>query len=79
MKGCTALADLVGLDEPLDPASMRFTVKVAKSCRSCLFNGQRASVCFAATAVAKRSDLPDCDLGFVYVPIPIDERQLTID
>lgn len=74
-----ALADLVGLDDPLDPASMRFTVKVAKSCRSCLFNGQRASVCFLATAIAQRSDLPDCDAGFAYVPITIDERQLSIE
>lgn len=74
-----ALADLVGADEPLDPASMRFTVRVAKSCRGCLFAGQRASVCHQAAAVAIRALLPDCDDGFAYVPIPIDPRQLTIE
>jgi len=75
----TFLGDLIGRDEPINPADMRFTVKVAKSCRSCLFDGQRASVCHQAAAVAMRADLPDCDSGFIYVPIPIDERQLTID
>lgn len=74
----TALADLVGLAEPLDPASMRFTVKVATSCRGCLFSGQRSSVCHQASAVAVRADLPDCDAGFVYVALAVDPRQLTI-
>lgn len=73
------LADLVGLAEPLEPSTMRFAVKVATSCRGCLFAGQRASVCHQASAVAMRADLPDCDRGFVYVPIPIDARQLTIE
>lgn len=75
----TFLGDLIGRDEPINPADMRFTVKVAKSCRSCLFDGQRTSVCHQAATVARRADLPDCDDGFVYVPIPIDERQLTLD
>lgn len=75
----TALADLVGLADPLEPAAIRFTVKVATSCRGCLFAGQRASVCHQASAVAVRADLPDCDSGFVYVTVPIDPRQLTID
>lgn len=74
----TALADLVGLAEPLEPSAMRFTVKVATSCRNCLFDGQRASVCHQASAVAVRASLPDCDDGFVYVAVPVDPRQLTI-
>lgn len=74
-----ALSKLVGMDDPLDPSRILFTTKSAKSCRGCLFSGQRASVCHQAAAVALRADLPDCDRGFVYVPIPIDERQLTLD
>lgn len=78
MRGYTPLSDLVGLAEPLDPAAMRFTVKAATSCRNCLFEGQRSSVCHKASAVAVRADLPDCDAGFVYVTVPVDPRQLTI-
>jgi hypothetical protein len=74
----TALADLVGLDDPVEPAAMRFRAKPGKSCSGCLFKGQRARVCAEATRIALRAELPDCDDGFVYVPILTDPRQLTI-
>lgn len=76
--GMRPLADLVGLDDPVEPAAMRFTAKPGKSCSCCLFKGQRARICAKATSIALRSDLPDCDDGFVYVPILTDPRQLTI-
>lgn len=74
----TALADLVGLAEPLDPHQMRFTVKPAKSCRGCLFDGQRASVCLVASSLAAKAGLPDCDEGYVYVSVQTDPRQVEI-
>lgn len=74
----TALADLVGLAEPLDPAAMRFTTKPGTSCRGCLFAGQRSDVCKEATKVALRAELADCDLGVIYIAVPLDPRQLTI-
>lgn len=74
----TALSDLVGQDEPVEPAMMRFTTKPAKSCRFCLFEGQRSRVCKEATRIALRAGLEDCDSGFVYVAILVDKRQLTI-
>lgn len=78
MKGFTALADLVGNDDPIEPAMMRFTTKAAKSCRGCLFEGQRSRVCKEATRIALRAGLADCDEGHVYVAVLIDKRQLTI-
>ncbi len=79
----TALADLVGMDEPLDPATMRYKASAAipdrPDCSGCVFRGQRSKVCKEATRLALRADLPDCDDGFVYVAIPVDPRQLTID
>lgn len=74
----TALADLVGLAEPLEPSQMRFTTKPAKSCTGCLFDGQRSPVCRQATFVALRAGQPDCDDGHIYVAVPVDPRQLTI-
>lgn len=75
----TALADLVGLADPLDPSQMRFTTKPAKSCHGCLFASQRSSVCRQASFVATRANLADCDEGVIYVALPSDPRQLTID
>lgn len=74
----TALADLVGLADPLDPRQMRFTVKPGKSCAGCLFSGQRSSVCKVAASLGALAGLPDCDTGYVYVPVAVDPRQLSI-
>lgn len=74
----TALSDLVGLADPLDPAQMRFTSRPAKSCAGCLFSSQRASVCHTASSVAVRAGLHDCDEGVVYVSLQIDPRQIEI-
>lgn len=74
----TALSDLVGLADPLDPAQMRFTARPAKSCRGCVFDGQRASVCRQASSLAVLAELPDCDQGVIYVALEIDPRQIEI-
>lgn len=79
MRGYTPLSDLVGLDDPLDPSEMRYTTKAAKTCRTCIFYGQRSSVCKEASRLAVLSELADCESDVVYVPIPIDSRQLTIE
>ena len=78
----TALAELVGMDEPLDPATMRYKAAAAipdrPDCSGCVFRGQRSKVCKEATRLALRAGLPDCDDGYVYQLIEVDPRQLTI-
>lgn len=53
--------------EPLSPESIQFTVKRARSCRGCLFDGQHSSVCDRACTVAQRAELDHCERGFIYV------------
>jgi len=79
MRGMTALADLIGMAEPVDPSQMRFTTKHGASCHACIFKGQRAAVCREASRLAVLAGLEDCDREVVYVPLPIDTRQLTIE
>jgi len=59
--------------------------KPERGCNGCVFKGQKAKVCVQAGHLARMSGQPDCeerdtetDKTFIYVPIPIDERQLTI-
>ena len=78
-----ALADYIGTDEPLDPAQMRFKAIAAPAgrpdCSGCVFRGQRYKVCEEAARLALRADLPDCDDGYIYVPVAVDPRQLIIE
>ena len=72
-----ALSDLY--DEPLDPSSINFTAAPGRSCRNCLYQRQRVSVCNKAVEVALRAGLASCDDNdVVYVLKVVDERQLTI-
>lgn len=72
-----ALSDLY--DEPLDPASMAFTTKPGRACRSCIFQRQRVSVCNKAVEVALRANMLSCDNeDIVYVERAVDSRQLAI-
>jgi len=77
-----ALSDIVGTDDPLDPATMLYKAAAAipdrPDCSGCIFRGQRSKVCKEATRFALRASLPDCDDGVIYVAVPIDSRQLTI-
>jgi len=77
-----ALSDIVGTDDPLDPATMRYKAAAAipdrPDCSGCVFRGQRSKVCKEAARLALRAGLPDCDSGHIYVAVPIDSRQLTI-
>ena len=70
----TALADLVGLAEPLDPSTMQFRAKTAlvwvskrealrseRACNGCIFKGQRAKVCVQAGQLARLAGHPDCE------------------
>lgn len=72
-----ALADLY--DEPLDPASLNFTTKPGRACKSCLFQRQRVSVCNKAVELAVRANLANCDNeDVIYVIRETDPRQLCI-
>jgi hypothetical protein len=64
--------------EPLDPESIQFTTRPAKSCRGCLFDGQHTSVCDRACAIAQRIELEHCERGFIYVAKPVDLRQIDL-
>lgn len=94
----TALADLVGMDEPLDPATMQYRAtpallwlprndpKPERACQGCLFKGQKSKVCVQAGHLARLANMPDCeerdietDKTFIYVAVPVDPRQLTIE
>lgn len=93
----TALSDLVGQDEPVDPSQIQFRAVPAlvwaprkdehpdRACRGCLFKGQKSKVCVQAGQVARLASMPDCeerdtetDKTFIYIAIPVDERQLTV-
>lgn len=67
--------------EPLAPENMRYKATAAReqgNCTGCVFSRQDAAVCHRAVAAALRAGLPDCDEGFIYVLVPVDERQMTI-
>jgi hypothetical protein len=60
--------------------------KPERACSGCLFKGQKSKVCVQAGQLACLAGFPDCeerdtesDKTFIYIPIPIDERQLTIE
>lgn len=61
---------------PLDPATMLFRAQRAESCRGCIFDGQWASVCKQAAALAVSLGLNDCDSGVIYVAT--SSRQLEL-
>lgn len=75
-----AVADWLGHHgEPLHPEAMQYTTSPAKSCRGCVFDGQRASVCERACQAAERAGLERCDRAdVIYLPKPIDPRQIPI-
>lgn len=69
----TALADLVGQAEPLDPSTMQYRATPAKiwlarndpkperACQQCIFKGQKSKVCVQAGHLARLSGQPDCE------------------
>lgn len=66
--------------EPMNPEAMQFTTQEGKSCRLCIFDGQRHSVCVRAGKAALRASLPDCgESSVVYVLRSIDPRQTQIE
>lgn len=81
MSNLIAVSDWLGHHgEPLHPEAMQYDAKPAKSCRGCLFEGQRVAVCVRAVHAATRVGLPDCELdGCIYVERESDPRQLTIE
>lgn len=80
MSNLIAVSDWLGHHgEPLHPESMQYSARPAKSCRGCLFEGQRSAVCDRAIVAALRVDLPHCELdGCIYVAREVDPRQLAI-
>lgn len=78
MRGMAALADLVGLDDPVDPAEMQFMAKPGKSCHGCAFLGQRTKVCREASRLAVLAGFKDCDEGIIYIALDVDLKQASI-
>jgi hypothetical protein len=66
-------------DEELEPTAMRYSASPCNSCHGCLFDGQASKVCRKASHAAIRAVLPDCDDGFIYVAVPVDARQLSLE
>lgn len=72
-----ALSDLY--DEPLDPTAIDFTAIPGRSCRKCIYQRQRVSVCNKAVELAPLASMPSCDdEDVVYIERLRDKRQLTI-
>lgn len=65
-------------DAKADPASMQFTTRPAKSCKGCIFEKQRVSVCRKAADAAALAGLADCDTGVIYILRAQDPRQLDL-
>lgn len=59
MKGMVDLSSLY--DAPLDPATIDFTTKPGRACRSCFFQRQRISVCNESVRLAVKASMPSCD------------------
>lgn len=87
----TALSDFVGLrdEREMDPASMQFRAVLAREdardCAGCMFKGQPSKVCVRAGHIAVRAGMQDCEerdtatgRTFIYVPVPVDPRQMVI-
>lgn len=54
-----ALSELY--DEPLDPTAIDFTAIPGRSCRKCIYQRQRVSVCNKAVEIAWAAGLMNCD------------------
>lgn len=79
MSNLIAVSDWLGHHgEPLHPDEIQFVTRPAKSCRNCLFDGQRAEICNAAARKAGRIGMKDCEDGVIYVAREVDPRQLAI-
>lgn len=79
MTNLVSIADWLGHHgEPLHPESMRYVTSPAKSCRGCLFDGQRAAICERAIAAAVRVGFEHCEKdGVIYVS-DTDPRQIPL-
>lgn len=78
MNRMIVLADLY--DDPLDPASIDFTTKPGRKCRTCIFARQKAAVCDEAVRLALRAGMESCDESdVVYVVKVRDPRQIAIE
>ena len=47
-------------------------------CRGCLFERERHKVCVMAGEQARARRLPDCDDGWIYIPVKQDPRQIDL-
>lgn len=59
MSGMVDLSELY--EAPIDPATLDFTTKPGRACRSCIFERQRISVCDKAVAMATKAGMGSCD------------------
>lgn len=66
--------------EPMNPEELQFIAQEGKTCRQCVFDGQRHSVCVRAGKAALRAGIADCgEESVVYVLRDIDPRQAVIE
>jgi len=66
--------------DPLEPEQMQFTTQEGKTCRQCIFDGQKHAVCVRAGKAALRASMPDCgEESVVYVLRETDPRQTAIE
>jgi len=65
-------------DASYDPASMQFTTRLGGTCKGCIFEKQRVSVCRKAADAAALAGLADCDTGVIYILRAQDPRQLNL-
>lgn len=59
-------------------------IESKKECKGCIFENEKSTVCFAASAAAVDEGLPDCEQtppgggSYIYVVLEEDPRQLSI-
>jgi hypothetical protein len=63
----------------MNPATTQFIASPGKSCKGCIWEEARSTVCHEVARVAVKAGLPDCEYsGIVYILKPVDERQLDL-
>lgn len=61
------------------PADIQFITVPGKSCRGCIWEHERSTVCHEAARVAILAGLSDCEnSGLIYVLKVADKRQLEL-
>lgn len=63
----------------MKPEKTQFIAVPGKSCKGCLWEHERSTVCHEVARVALHAGLADCEYSeLIYVAKPIDNRQLEL-